>query len=151
LNEWKRQHEAWEEAGKPTASLALREISVRGGGLGGRVDNRGAGIGLEVQGAEGQTAERIEVIGRGTGEIVTNTGPGTGKVVRSVGATASETRITVNQPVKMAAGLISKLTITVCKNCRKQFSAGKFIQGFAGDVEPTVEVKCPHCGHSSRV
>ena len=74
-----------------------------------------------------------------------------GKVVRSVGATASETRVTVNQPVKMAAGLVSKLTFVVCENCRNQFTASKVIQGFAGDEEPMVQVKCPQCGRTSRV
>jgi DNA-directed RNA polymerase subunit RPC12/RpoP len=149
LYEWKKQHEAWVEAGGLTHQSAAREITVTGGGLGGLIDNQGPGIGLEVQGAPGQTAERIEVVGRGIGEIVTNTGPGTGKVVRSIGAPASESRVTVNQPVKMAAGLISKVAIVVCDSCRTQFSASKLVQGFAGDEEPKVQITCPYCGHPS--
>jgi len=151
LYDWKRQHEAWVEAGRPTGQSAAREIIVTGGGLGGLVENQGPGIGLEVQGAPGQTAERIEVVGRGIGEIVTNTGPGTGKVVRSVGAPASESRVTVNQPVKMAAGLISKMAIVVCDGCRTQFRASKVVQGFAGDEEPKAQVKCPNCGRPTWV
>lgn len=147
LYEWKKQHEAWVEAGCPTEVSPAREIAVTGGGIGGIVENQGPGIGLEIQGAVGQTAERIEVVGRGIGEIVTNTGPGTGKVVRSVEAPASESRVTVNQPVKMVVGLISKVAIVVCDSCQTQFSASKVVQGFAGDEEPKVQIKCPNCDH----
>lgn len=146
LNAWKSQHETWIEGGCLTGQSAAREITVSGGGLGGLVQNHGPGIGLEVQGAPGQTAERIEVVGRGIGEIVTNTGLGTGKVVRSVGAPASESRVTVNQPVKMAVGLSAKVAIVMCDGCRTQFSANKVVQGFAGDDEPKAQITCPNCG-----
>ena len=151
LRAWKRQHEAWVEAGRPINQAVSREITVTGGGIGSLIENRGAGIGLEVEGAAGQTAERIEVVGRGIGEIVTNTGTGTGKVVRSVGARASESRVTVNQPVTMAAGLISTVAIVACDGCRTQFSANKVVQGFAGDEEPKVQISCPNCGRPAWV
>jgi len=151
LHAWKSKHEAWVQAGRPIARSAAREVTVTGGGIGSLIENRGPGTGLEVEAAAGQTAERIEAVGRGIGEIVTNTGSGTGKVVRSVGASASESRAIVNQPVKMAAGLISTVAIVVCDGCRTQFSASKVVQGFAGDEEPRVQIKCPNCGHTSRV
>jgi DNA-directed RNA polymerase subunit M/transcription elongation factor TFIIS len=151
LRGWKEQHEAWIEAGGPTGQPAAREITVTEGGIGGVVENRGSGIGLNVEGAPGQTAERIEVVGRGVGEIVTNTGTGTGKVVRSIGASASESRVTVNQPVKIAAALFSKVAIVLCDACRTQFTATKVIQGLAADEEPKVQINCPHCGHPTRI
>lgn len=151
LRQWKKQHEAWIEAGAPTGAPAAREITVTGGGVGGVVENRGPGTGLEVHGAPGQTAERITVVGRGIGEIVTNTGSGTGKVVRSLGASASESTVIVNQPVKVAAGLVATLAIVVCESCGTLFHASKVIQGLAAEAEPKTEVKCPNCGHPAWV
>jgi len=134
------------EAVCPTRQPAAREVIVTDGGIGGLIQNQGSGIGLEVQGSPGQTVERIEIVGRGIGEIVTNTGPGIGKIIRSVGSAASESQVIVNQPVKMAAGLKTKMVFVVCEGCRTQFSTSKVIQGLAGDQEPKVQVSCPTCG-----
>jgi len=151
LEDWKEAHEAWVEAGRPTTQPASREVSVTDGGIGGVISNEGSGIALEVEGVPGQTAERIHVQGRGIGEIITNTGSGTAKVVRSMGSAASESRVTVDRPVGMAAGLISKLSVLVCSHCGTQFTATKVVQAFAGDQEPRVQVKCPKCGRPAWV
>jgi len=149
---WKKQHEAWVAAGQPSEGAATREVIVTGGGIGGVISNEGPGVAMEVTGSPGQVAERIHVDGRGIGEIVTNTGAGTAKVVRSSGATAaSEVKVTVNQPVNVAAGLISGIAILVCDRCKTQFHASKVVQGFAGDREPRVQVKCPVCGWQTSV
>ena len=64
----------------------------------------------------------------------------------SGGGTASESHVIVNQPVKMAIGMISKVVIKNCDNCGRTVNFSKVIQGFAGDEEPKVNVRCPHCG-----
>jgi len=151
LEDWKKTHEAWTQAGRPVAQAATREISVTDGGIGGVVSNEGSGTALEVEGAPGQTAERIHVQGRGIGEIITNKGPGTAKIVRSTGSVASESGVTVDQPVEMAAGLVSKVVVLACGHCGTQFRASKVVQGFAGDEEPRVQVKCPKCGRPTWV
>jgi hypothetical protein len=146
LERWKRHHEDWVEAGCPS-QRATREITVIGGGIGSRITSKGPGTALEVIAAPGQTAESIHVRGRGTGEIITSTGSGTAKIIRSSGArAASESRVTVDQPVRMAAGLISKVAFVVCPACQHQFSATKVVHGFAGDQEPPGQVNCPSCG-----
>lgn len=145
LRDWKRGHEAWVDTGRPRES-ATREIRVTDGGIGSRIINEGPGTAVEVVGAPGQTAERIEVRGRGTGEIIVNTGPGTAKIVRSSGATASESRVMVDQPVRQAFACMSKLTIAVCDRCKNQFTARKVVHAFAGDQEPREQAKCPNCG-----
>jgi hypothetical protein len=147
LHQWKQAHEQWVEAGRPTDESATREISVTDGGTGSLVVNEGSGTALEVIGAPGHAAERIHVRGRGVGEIVTNAGSGTAKVVRSSGARVGlESRVTVSQPVAVAAGLISTMAIVVCERCQLQFQASKVVQGFAGDAVPKALVKCPNCG-----
>lgn len=151
LKEWKHSHEAWIQAGRPTIQSPARQVSVADGGIGGIVSNEGSGTALEVVGASGQTAERIHVRGRGIGEIITNTGPGTAKIVRSTGSTASESRVTVDRPVKMAVGLLASLSVVACGGCGAQFTATKVVQGFAGDEEPRTQVKCPTCGRPTWV
>jgi len=147
LHQWKQAHEQWVEAGCPAVESATREIAVTGGGIGGIVVNEGSGTAMEIHGAPGQIAERIQVHGGGTGEIVTNAGPGTAKVVRSLGArVASESHVTVTRPVAKAAGLISTVAIVVCDRCQRQFEASKVVQGFAGDAVPNALVRCPSCG-----
>ena len=146
LQEWKASHESWVEAGRPAAWPALREIEVTGGGIGSVISNVGSGTALEVEAPPGQTAERVQVRGQGVGEIITNTGTGKAKVVRSTNATASESRVTVDRPVRMAAGLISKVVMLDCQHCGRQFTASMVVQGFAGDSEPKAHVTCPHCG-----
>lgn len=146
LDTWKMRHETWIQAGRPVAQAAARELYVTNGGIGSVVTNEGSGTALEVEGAPGQTAERIHIQNRGIGEIITNTGTGTAKIVRSTESTASESVVTVNKPVRMAIGLISKVATLVCSHCKTQFNASKVVQGFAGDEEPRVSVKCPKCG-----
>ena len=152
LLQWKEAHEQWVEAGCPAVESAAREITVTDGGTGSIVVNEGSGTAMEIVGAPGQIAERIQVHGRGIGEIVTNTGPGTAKVVRSLGAcVASESRVTVTQPVAIAAGLISTVAIVVCDRCQRQFQASKVVQGFAGDAVPKALVRCPSCGREKYI
>jgi hypothetical protein len=151
LHDWKSAHEAWVNAGRPAERPAVREISVSDGGIGSMIANEGSGTALEIEAAPGQTAERVAVRGKGVGEVVTNTGPGTAKVLRSTDATASESRVTIDRPTQMVAGLISKVSVLDCGHCGQQFTATKVIQGFAGDEEPSVTVKCPHCGGANRI
>lgn len=146
LEVWKATHEAWVEAGRPIDRPAVREVSVADGGIGSVIANEGSGTALEVEAAAGQTAERVHVQGQGVGEIITNTGSGTAKVVRSTNNTSSESSVTIDRPTRMAAGLISKLSMLNCSHCGKQFTASKVVQGFAGDSEPKAHVTCPHCG-----
>lgn len=147
LHQWKHAHEHWVEVGCPAAETATREITVTDGGTGSLVVNEGSGTAIEVVGAPGQIAERIQVHGRGIGEILTNTGPGVAKVVRSLGArAASESHVTVTQPVAKAAALTSTMVVMVCARCKRQFSASKVVQGFAGDAVPKALVRCPSCG-----
>jgi len=148
LRGWKSQHESWIGAGGPGGRSASREITVTNGGLGSLIRNEGEGTAVEVQGAPGQTGERINVVGRGVGEIVTNTGPGIGKIIRTVNAASgSESRVIVNQPVPCAFGQMGAAIILVCSSCGRQFNASKTVQGFAGDRVPQVQVRCPTCGH----
>ena len=150
LVEWKEKHEKWVSDGKP--EIAGREILVKDGGIGGIVCNEGPGIGLDIQHTGKGPVERIIVAGSGIGEIITNSGVGTGKrVVSFGGSSASESRVFVDRPVKMAAGMISKLVITSCEKCGRSVSFSKVIQGFAGDSEPLVSVSCPFCGGSNTI
>lgn len=145
LKEWKRTHEEWIAAGKPTN--AGRGVIVKNGGIGSTITNEGPGIGVDIQHHGKGPAERIVVEGKGVGEIITNTGLGTGKrIISTGGGTASESHVIVNQPVNMATGMISKLVIKNCDNCGRTVHFSKVIQGFAGDEEPKVNVRCPHCG-----
>ena len=146
LDTWKTEHETWIQAGRPVAQAAAREISVTDDGIGGIITNEGNGTALKIEGAPGQTAERIHVQGRGIGEIITNTGSGTAKIVRSSGGISSQSTVSIDQPVRMAIGLISKVVMLTCSHCGTQFNASKVVQGFAGDEEPRVEIKCPKCG-----
>jgi len=125
---------------------ATRQITVTNDGVGSHIINEGPGTALEVTGGQGQTAERIHVQGRGIGEIIVNTGSGTAKIVKSSGPTASESRVTVDQPVNQAFGVMSKVVVTVCERCKNQFPASKVVQAFAGDQEPRVQANCPYCG-----
>ncbi len=151
LEDWKTGHEAWVKAGRPVRQGAVREISVKDGGIGSMIQNEGSGHALHIEAGPGQTAERIEVVGQGIGEIISNTGPGTAKFVRSIGSSAAESSVTVNRPVRLAAGLISKVVVLVCRHCATQFTATIAIQGFAGDAEPAISVKCPACGEANSV
>ncbi len=150
LTEWKNKHEKWVSDGKP--EMAGREVLVKNGGIGGVVCNEGPGIGLDIEHTGKGPAERIVVEGSGIGEIITNSGIGTGKrVVSFGGSSASESHVIVDRPVKMAAGMISKLVITNCEKCGRSVSFSKVIQGFAGDSEPLVSVSCPFCGGSNTI
>jgi len=145
LRGWKKEHEAYIANGKP-ADNPTREVKVSGGGIGSVIQNDGSGIGLDVTYNGKGSAERITVEGTGIGEIITNTGPGIGKRISKTGeGTASESKVIVNRPVQMAAGLISTVVFTTCHKCGNNFTAQKVIQGFAGDTVPKVEVNCPHC------
>ncbi len=145
LIEWKKAHEDWITAGKP--ANAGREVLVKDGGIGSIISNEGAGVAVDIQHSGKGPAERIIVEGAGVGEIITNSGLGTGKrIVSTGGGTASESHVIVNIPVKMASALTSKLIIKNCNRCGKTVNFSKIIQGFAGDEEPKVEVRCPYCG-----
>ena len=145
LAEWKSMHEKWISDGKPEPTG--REILVKNGGIGGVISNEGQGIGLDIQHTGKGPAERIVVEGSGIGEVITNTGSGTGKRVVSLsGGSVSESHVIVDRPVKMAAGMISKLVITNCSKCDRSVQFSKVIQGFAGDHEPLVSVRCKFCG-----
>jgi len=150
LAEWKGIHEKWISDGKPES--AGREILVKNGGIGGFISNEGQGIGLDIQHTGKGPAERIVVEGSGIGEVITNTGTGTGKrIVSSGGGSASESHVIVNRPVGAAAGMISKLVLTNCDHCGRPVQFSKVIQGFAGDHEPLVAVRCPFCGGSNTI
>jgi len=145
LAEWKNMHEKWISVGKPEP--AGREVLVKNGGIGGVVCNEGTGIGVDIKHTGKGPAERIVVEGAGIGEIITNSGIGTGKRVVSLGGgSASESHVIVNRPVKMAVGAMSKLVLKNCDNCGRSVSFSKVIQGFAGDSEPLVSIRCPFCG-----
>lgn len=147
---WKNVHEKWVSDGKP--EMAGREILVKNGGIGGVVCNEGPGIGLDIQHTGKGPAERVVIEGSGIGEIITNSGTGTGKRVISFGGgSASESHVIVDRPVKMAAGMMSKLVITNCDKCGRSVSFSKVIQGFAGDSEPLVSVRCPFCGGNNTI
>jgi hypothetical protein len=127
-------------------------LFVKNGGIGGIIRNEGPGIGLDIEHSGRGPAERIIVDGSGIGEIITNSGVGTGKrVVSFGGGSASESHVVVNRPVKMAAGMTSKLDMTNCQNCGRSVSFSKVIQGFAGDSEPLISVSCPFCGGSNTI
>ena len=145
LIEWKEKHEKWISEGKPDD--AGREVIVKDGGTGSIVSNEGPGIGLDIQHQGNGPAERIVVEGSGVGEIITNTGQGIGKrVVSTGGGPASESRVIVDRPVNMAAGMSVTAVIKNCGSCGRTVRFSKVIQGFAGDKEPEAEVRCPHCG-----
>ena len=150
LIEWKKAHEDWITGGKP--ANAGREVYVKDGGTGSIVSNEGSGIGLDIEHHGKGPAERITVQGAGVGEIITNSGQGIGKRILSTGgSTASESRVIINRPVKMASALTSKLIIKDCERCGKTVNFSKVIQGFAGDEEPKIEVRCPYCGGTNTV
>lgn len=150
LHHWKKEHEKWVLDGKP--EVAGREVLVKNGGIGGVICNESSGIGVDIQHTGKGPAERITVEGSGIGEIITNTGAGTGKrVVSFGGSSASENRVIVDRPVRMAAGIISKLVMTNCQKCGRSVSFSKVIQGFAGDSEPLVSVSCPFCGGNNTI
>jgi hypothetical protein len=150
LAEWKCIHEKWISDGKP--KHAGREIFIKNGGIGGVISNEGQGIGLDMQHAGKGPAERIIVEGTGIGEIITNTGTGTGKrIISSGGGSASESHVIVNRPVRTAAALVSKLVLKNCEHCGRSVTLSKVIQGFAGDHEPLVSVRCPFCGGSTTI
>jgi hypothetical protein len=150
LAEWKKEHEKWVSDGKP--EVAAREVVVKNGGIGGVVCNEGPGVALDIRHTGKGPAERIIVEGSGIGEIVTNSGTGTGKRVVSLGGSpASESHVIVDRPVRMAAGMISKVVMTNCQNCGRPVAFSKVIQGFAGDSEPQVSVRCPFCGGSNAI
>jgi hypothetical protein len=145
LHSWRNEHEDYIAKGKPTEAPA-REVRVSGGGTGSIIQNTGSGIGLDVTHKGKGPAEQITVEGEGIGEIITNIGPGIGKRVSKTGdGSASESRVIVNKPVQMAAGIISTVVFTACHKCGNSFSAQKVIQGFAGDSVPKVMVNCPYC------
>ncbi|MHB1349258.1 MAG: hypothetical protein ACYCYR_05245 [Desulfobulbaceae bacterium] len=144
LEQLKTKHEKWVSDGRPEVSG--REVLVKNGGIGGVIRNEGPGIGLDIEHSGRGPAERIVVEGSGIGEIITNSGIGTGKRVVSIGGgSASASHVVVNRPVKMAAGMISKLVMKNCQECGRPVSFSKVIQGFAGDSEPLISVSCPFC------
>ncbi|MFC1971038.1 hypothetical protein ACFLV0_03785 [Chloroflexota bacterium] len=150
LIEWKKAHDSWITAGKP--ATAGREVIVRDGGTGSIISNEGAGVAVDIKHSGKGPAERITVEGAGVGEIITNSGQGIGKrIVSTGGGTASESCVIVNRPVKMASALTSKLIIKNCDRCGKPVNFSKVIQGFAGDEEPIVEVRCPYCGETNTI
>ena len=150
LGEWKVIHDKWISDGK--LEPAGREIFVKNGGIGGVVSNEGQGIGLDIQHTGKSPAERIVVEGSGIGEIITNTGTGTGKrIVSSGGGSASESHVIVNGPVRKAAALFSKVVLKNCDHCGRSVRFSKVIQGFAGDNEPLVSVRCPFCGGNNMI
>jgi DNA-directed RNA polymerase subunit M/transcription elongation factor TFIIS len=150
LQQWKKGHEKWVSDGKP--EVAGRNIIVKNGGIGGFICNEGPGIGLDIQHTGKGPAEQITVEGAGIGEIIINSGTGSGKRVVSFGGTsASESHVIVNRPVKMAAGMVSKLVLTNCQKCGRTVQLSKVIQAFAGDSEPLISVNCPHCGGSNTI
>lgn len=150
LVEWKVIHEKWISDGKPAS--AGREILVKNGGVGSVISNEGQGIALDIQHTGKGPAERIVVEGAGVGEVITNTGTGIGKrIISSGGSSASENHVIVDRPVRMAAGMMSKLVITNCDKCGRSVSFSKVIQGFAGDSEPLMSVRCPFCGGSNTI
>jgi hypothetical protein len=150
LREWKKEHEQAVVEGRRGSRAAAREINVKGGGVGSKIDNSGDGIALELIHDGKEPAERITVDGQGVGEIISNTGRGTAKrIISTGGGTGSETSVHVTQPVGRAVGMSSKVVITDCKGCGQILRLSKVIQGFAGDEEPKVEAKCSNCGTST--
>ena len=146
LIEWKVNHERW--ILHKRSEVALREIKVKNGGIGSIIEHEGSGVGVDIEHSGKGPAEKITVEGSGVGEIISSTGEGIGKRVTSVNSSASETKVIVNKPINYAAGIISKAVFTKCIKCDEDFEATKVIQGFAGDQEPKVEVKCPFCKKS---
>ena len=145
LARWKETHESWMAAGKP-ASVG-REVIVRDGGTGSIISNEGTGVAVDIRHDGRGPAERIIVEGSGVGEIITNSGQGIGKrVVSTGGGTASESRVIVSRPVKMASALSSTVVMKKCDRCGNTVTFAKVVQGFAGNEQPTIEVRCPHCG-----
>jgi hypothetical protein len=150
LLQWKSIHEQWISDGKPAP--AGREIFVKNGGIGSITSNEGQGIGLDIQHSGKGPAERIVVEGEGIGEITTNSGKGIGKrIVSSGNGPASESHVIINRPVKMATAMSSKLVIKKCDCCGHQVSFSKVIQGFAGDAEPSISVRCQFCGGTNTI
>ncbi len=150
LAKWKDIHEKWISDGKPEP--AGREIFVKNGGVGSVIFNEGQGIGLDHQHTGKGPAERIVVEGAGIGEVTTNTDTGTGKrIVSSGGNSASESHVIVNRPVRTATALSSKLVLKNCDHCGRPVQFSKVIQGFAGDHEPLVSVRCPSCKGSNTI
>jgi hypothetical protein len=144
LNDWKAGHEAWVKNGCPSEQRPLREVTVKDGGIGSVRVDEGSGSAMRIVAPPGQPGERVSVEGRGVGEMIVNTGSGTAKVISSNSCVASESRVTVNQPVPFAAGLSAKVVLKNCSRCGCQFPVSKVLQAFAGDEEPKVEVRCPN-------
>jgi hypothetical protein len=148
LLKWKADHEQAVREGR-RGSQAAREIIVKEGGVGGTIENSGDGVGLEILHSGTNPAERITVEGKGTGEVISNTGSGTGKrIISTGGGMGSQVIVKSNQPVGQVVGMKVKMVLTACSNCGEQLNLSKVIQGFAGDVEPQVEAKCPRCNTS---
>jgi hypothetical protein len=147
LRRWKREHEASVLSGE--REFPAREVKVTDGGVGSIIHNSGDGTALGIVHNGRGPAERISVQGSGVGEIITNTGQGTAKrIINTGGGSGVESSVTVDKPVRMAAGLSASLCVVKCEKCGNTFQFSKVIQGFAGDSEPRVQVKCPSCGAS---
>jgi len=147
LQRWKEDHERAFVASEPSDPAAAREIRVKDGGIGSIVEHTGEGTALEIVHLGQGPAERISVQGRGIGEVISSSGPGTAKRIVSIeGGPASEVQVNVTEPVQQAAAMVSKLVITTCGACGRTVHFCKVVQAFAGDADPKVNVKCPHCG-----
>ena len=120
--------------------------------MGSILQNSGDGIALEIVHGGKDPAERITVEGQGLGEIISNTGSGTAKkIISTGGGSGSEISVNVTKSVKRAIGMGSSIIIADCQGCGRMLRVTKVIQGFAGDDEPRIEAKCPHCGASTWV
>ena len=147
LQRWKKEHEDSVLAGE--RGFPAREVKVTDGGVGSIIHNTGDGTALEIVHNARGPAERISVQGSGVGEIITNTGRGTAKrIINTGGGSGSESSVTIDRPVRMAAGLSASVCVVTCERCGNTFQFSKVIQGFAGDSEPRVQVTCPNCGAS---
>jgi hypothetical protein len=150
LISWKQQNEETFRNSKSSDNSPAREINVKDGGVGSIIQNTGEGIAVDVSHSGKSPAEKITVEGSGIGEIVINSGKGTAKRIISFGGEiGSETSVTVNKPVQMAVGMMSKLVLTTCSSCGMSVQFSKVIQGLAGDSEPKAQVNCPYCGMST--
>jgi hypothetical protein len=148
LHAWKEAHERAVVEGLHLHCKAAREVNVKGGGIGSIIQNSGDGVGLELIHEGKGPVESITVEGQGVGEIITNTGRGAGKRIISTSGGGSQTSAFVTQSAERVVGISSNAIMTDCNICKRSVTLMKIIQGFAGDIEPKVEAKCPHCGSS---
>lgn len=152
LHAWKKEHEESIFNSKKQMSSPAKEIYVKNGGIGSIIENTGEGVAEEIIHIGNTPAQKITVEGSGIGEIITNSGKGTAKRILKYGeGSALECSVNVTRPTNIACGLLSKVVLTNCCNCKRDFTATKVVQGLAGDAEPKMEVRCPFCGELKQI